>query len=218
MGNDLPTPTEPSKPLTYLIVGGAAGVGKSTLLEHILDANKLSTGTLFKSHMALQSRDDVRISDWSQFENVVTDDLIELSIQSLNDGIPTILDTHFAAKLNGKNYRIGLGQSFLFSLLSRIAEFASAKNQFITIYIVLISCDVHDLLERRRLDKSRSRDLVPSDCYAGLRQNRTFANEYYSQAVRARNAIDDGQCSVKYVSIENKEMRAAISELQGIFR
>lgn len=207
----------PASNLTLAIVGGAAGVGKSTLLDELANVSRFSTGTLFKKHMTLASRDDVRISDWSLYEDAVAQDLTDLVVSSLSNGEIAIIDTHFAAKLRGKLYRIGLKQQLLFNLGRAAFEYADSKGQSLSAKIVLINCGPHELLNRRRLDKSRNRELIPSDCYNGLRENKTLANQYLFELLRARG--DSGnQHEVKHYVVENNDLQVAADELKKILR
>lgn len=204
------------KTTIFSIVGGASGVGKSTLLEPLENVNRFNTGTLFSSHMSLADRDSVRSGDWSVFEEAVTNDLISLSLKSLSKNTTTILDTHFAAKLRGRNYRIGLEKKHLFRLGKEVLNYFSESNKPLLIYVLLINCNPHDLLERRRLDTKRNRELVPSDCYNGLRENKFLAKDYLTEMLRAKNQFSDLDCDVQYKVIDNDDLKTAKNDIKTI--
>src|SRR4051794_18441067 len=90
----------PRDTLQLLIVGGASGVGKTTLLEYNA-VQRFNTGDLFKKHMSLSDRDIVRSGDWSLVEDAVAEELNGLIVQSLSAHGEAIVDTHFAAKILG---------------------------------------------------------------------------------------------------------------------
>ena len=102
--------------LTLAIVGGASGVGKSTLLGALDSTQQSSTGTLFKNRMTLATLDEVRSSHWPDYEEAVTEDLRSEVIETLARAESAVIDTHFAAKTPGGEYRIGLRADLLVQL------------------------------------------------------------------------------------------------------
>lgn len=126
------------------IVGGASGVGKTSLLKQAdLKAKRINTGTLFKKYMALNKRDDVRKGDWSIYEPKVMDDLSNFVLEFFQRGENVIIDTHFAAKIYGRNYRIGLKEKYLFNF--GMFVFRKIKTDTL-IQVALITADPHAFL------------------------------------------------------------------------
>ena len=197
------------------IVGGASGVGKTSLLKQTdLKAKQINTGTLFKKRMTLDKRDDVRKGDWSIYEPEVMNDLSNFVLESFQRGEDVIIDTHFAAKIYGRNYRIGLKEKFLFDF--GMFVFREIKAD-ILIQIVLITADPYTLLERRRLDESRDRELIPSDCYNDLRSNDVYSIRYSGEIYRAFQKFGSiGRYNIEYHRIENNDFEAALANLKNI--
>lgn len=197
------------------IVGGASGVGKTSLLKQTdSKAKQINTGTLFKKHMVLNKRDDVRKGDWSAYEPGVMNDLSNFVLISFQRGEDVIIDTHFAAKIYGKNYRIGLKEKYLFDF--GMFVFSIIKTDTL-IQVVLITADPHALLNRRRLDKSRDRELVPSDCYNDLRSNDVYSTRYSREISRAFQKFGStGIDNIRYHRVENNDFKAALINLKNI--
>lgn len=205
--------------IKFLLIGGASGVGKSTILKRIPIENKVNTGTLFKNRMAISSRDEIRSSNWSEFEGEVADDLAQFVIESLSSGKPVVIDTHFAAKLNGRRYRIGLKRNLIFELGRQVFDYALQNKKSLKVFVVLIGCNPHSLLRRRRLDKSRNRELFPSDCFNALRDNRVCSGQYLSELLRARTGLSDiDGLSIEYSIVENEDLDKAVSALHAILQ
>lgn len=197
------------------IVGGASGVGKTSLLKQAdSKAKQINTGTLFKKHMVLNKRDDVRKGDWSAYEPGVMNDLSNFVLVSFQRGEDVIIDTHFAAKIYGKNYKIGLKEKYLFDF--GMFVFSIIKIDTL-IQVVLITADPHALLNRRRLDKSRDRELVPSDCYNDLRSNDVYSTRYSREISRAFQKFGSiGRDNIRYHRVENNDFKAALTNLKNI--
>lgn len=197
------------------IVGGASGVGKTSLLKQAdSKAKQINTGTLFKKHMVLNKRDDVRKGDWSAYEPGVMNDLSNFVLVSFQRGEDVIIDTHFAAKIYGKNYKIGLKEKYLFDF--GMFVFSIIKTDTL-IQVVLITADPHALLNRRRLDKSRDRELVPSDCYNDLRSNDVYSTRYSREISRAFQKFGSiGRDNIRYHRVENNDFKAALTNLKNI--
>jgi len=204
-------------PLVLAVVGGASGVGKTTVLEAVAEVPKFNTGTLFKNRMSLESRDDIRKSEWSQVEEAVAEDLAEVAISSLREGGAVIIDTHFAAKLNGHLYRVGLKRPLIYQVGRRAFEYADAIGSDLHVFVILINCAPHALLRRRRMDTSRQRELIPSDCLNALRDNKMCSFQYHRELIRACVAASPRQQhKVDYIPVDNDDLdasRQAVSAL-----
>ncbi|GEM_PF-2137305 len=199
------------------IVGGASGVGKTTLLGAIPGLQIFNTGTFFTERIKLASRDDVRKSDWSIFEEEVLSDLSRSVLTSLDADKTIVIDTHFAAKIHGRQYRIGLKRNLIF-LLGKDIFLCSEKNEkMMIVRVVLINTDPHSLLLRRRMDNTRDREIVPSDCLNDLLENRKCAGQYLSELIRAQRQICGSSASrVKYDVVENNDFYTAKNNLLSI--
>lgn len=173
---------------TLGVVGGASGVGKTTLLEEVSWLSRINTGDLFKKCMSIGSRDDIRASDWSRHEGQVADDISTFVRSHIGLSSGVVIDTHFAAKLNGGKYRIGLDRKLIFEIALAALSAAASKNIILKLKLVHIDSNPHDLLKRRRVDNSRRRELVPSDCVRALTRNRECAGQYLFEFARARNS------------------------------
>ena len=67
--------------MRLIIIGGASGVGKTSLLEQTVSkALRINTGSILKKHMSLVQRDDIRKSDWSIHEPAMTNDLSQFVV------------------------------------------------------------------------------------------------------------------------------------------
>ena len=203
------------------IIGGAAGSGKTTLIEKCFDKFKfhqINTGSLFKSHMSLENRDYVRKGDWSVFEKNVTLDIIHLVDSFLQqDKKHIIIDTHFAAKIHGTKYRIGLKDNLIFSIGKVLFAQDYTYDGKLRINVILVTTDPYFLLQRRRLDKSRDRELIPSDCYNALRENEKCSVDYYSELSRAEKECFSKKINrVQYYVVENINFDDALRDLVKI--
>jgi adenylate kinase len=201
---------------TLGVVGGASGVGKTTLLSAVAWLSRVNTGDLFKKHMAVANRDDIRASNWAAYEEVVADELIEFVSCALNDGRDVVIDTHFAAKLNGSHYRIGLDRKVLFRLAAEILSEAERQSIALDIKVIHIDSDAHQLLKRRRLDVSRNRELTPSDCVRALERNRICAGQYFYEIARAQQANND-QGHLSMTRIGNTQLERSIASMKRVF-
>jgi len=197
------------------IIGGASGVGKSTLLSDLSVPYVLNTGSLFKARMALENRDEVRSRQWIDFERPVAEDLAEQGGDLLADHQRLIVDTHFAARL-GNGFRIGLLGQLIHSFGSSLASQAKSAGASLAVNVILVNCDPHALLRRRRLDRSRNRDLVPADCFNALRQNRTCSLKYAFEFRRVISSLSSGLVSVRYFVIENDHLTLSRERLRVI--
>ena len=200
------------------IIGGASGVGKTSLLKLFSDFRQVNTGDLFKSSMSLLDRDEIRRGDWPEFETEVTKKLINIASESIRFDEDVIIDTHFAAKTHSKSYRMGLKEECLYqfgrSIINLIADNEAVIN------VILITTNPYLLLTRRRLDKYRNRELVPSDCYNDLRSNNAYFHKYSFAFRRAgKEASKDGKSfSIEQYVIENDVFELAKQQLTRIIR
>ena len=158
------------------IIGGASGVGKTTLLKSICEIRQINTGDLFKAEITIKNRDEIKKGDWSIFEEKVAMNMEKIACESIKADNSLIFDTHFAAKIFNKNYRIGIKEEFLHSFWQSVISQKVKKK--IKIFVILITSDPYLLLTRRRLDLSRKRELIPSDCYNDLRCNDVYSRRY----------------------------------------
>lgn len=200
------------------VIGGASGVGKTTLVERC-GLKTINTGDLFKRNMTqLLSRDDIPKSDWTAFEKDVANELSAAIVEQMCSSRLAVIDTHFAARLRNADYRIGLQRNLLFALGRDVFSYADQAGEKITIVVILISCDPHSLLRRRRQDSTRNRDLVPSDCVNALRGNKAYSLQYHAEFLRARSkTVWAREHGVYYHVLENQDLHQAINELSDIF-
>jgi adenylate kinase len=189
--------------LRLAFIGGASGVGKSTVLGMLPDELKFNTGTLFKEHMALEDRDDVRKKVWSNFEDAVAADLVHIVGQALDRHGVAIVDTHFSAQHHGREYRIGMRQNLIHWIGHELFARAADRGILVSAKVILVKCDVNSLLRRRRLDTARKRPLVPADCFNALRANDTCSHEYFRELVRAAKGSEH---TVQYFTVENEDL------------
>jgi adenylate kinase len=202
---------------TVVIVGGASGVGKSSLLSCVSHIKQLSTGTYFKAEMSAASRDDIRKSDWTQFEKAVSAKLTEDVVDTLSSSVAVVVDTHFAAKVNNKTYRVGLHRQLVFEFASKILSDSRLDSSVIVFLLVHVQCEPQSLLKRRRLDISRNREVVPSDCIMALSRNRDSLFKYHSEILRATLAAGVSNSQVRMVQIENSDLTQAQSQFLEAF-
>jgi len=198
-----------------LIIGGASGVGKTSLLKLFANIKQINTGDLFKRAMTLRNRDEIKKGDWSIFENDVALDMAAIASESILLDRNLIIDTHFAAKIFGTSYRIGLREEYLRQVGQAI--FKSDAISTLSINVILISANPYLLLTRRRLDKSRNRELVPSDCYNDLRSNDIYSHRYLS-ALKMAAKISSKTCKIEYNIINNEMFDSAQKQLTEIMR
>lgn len=200
------------------VVGGASGVGKTTLLNAISWMDRVNTGDLFKRHMSLGNRDDIRNQNWADFEEGVGQDLLAAIDDRLPQKSGLLIDTHFAAKLNGDTYRIGLHRDQIFRLAKEASRLAAQNGITVKTQIVHVTSEPTLLLTRRRLDESRKRELVPSDCVQALRRNAQCSGQYLYEFARGYNASESQNTSTpKLHHITNSNLRLALSEMVAIF-
>lgn len=204
--------------MIFSIIGGASGVGKTSLLRSFSDIKQVNTGDLFQQSMSLENRDEIRKGDWSVLEGDVTKKLADISSESIRSKKDLIIDTHFAAKIYGSQYRIGLKEEYLYQLGKSILKLC--VNEMLTVNVILISADPHSLLTRRRLDRSRNRELVPSDCYRDLRYNDVYSRRYLTAFRRAEKNIGMNMPGLKmgYFSVENEAFDLSEMQLISILR
>jgi len=196
------------------IIGGASGVGKTSLLKLFSDIQQVNTGDLFKAAMSLDNRDKIRKGDWSLIEPDVTLSIEKVTSESIQAKQDLIIDTHFAAKIFDRNFRIGLREKYLYQLGQFI--FGSDLKNELRINIVLIKTNIFMLLARRRLDKSRNRELIPSACYNDLRCNEIYSYRYLAAL---RRAADPKQSfKIEYHSIDNDRFDLSQKHLANIIR
>lgn len=199
--------------LTLAIVGGASGVGKSTLLGALDSTQQSSTGTLFKNRMTLATRDEVRSSHWPDYEEAVTEDLRSEVIETLARAESAVIDTHFAAKTPGGEYRIGLRADLLVQLGTAVSAWSELHGRSLSVKVILARCDPQALLRRRRLDKNRSRELNPADCFNALRENDHCSLQYIDAFRRAVRAAGMPGHRVTSHTIENDDLALARAQL-----
>lgn len=195
------------------IIGGASGVGKTSLLKLFADIKQVNTGDLFKHAMILSNRDEIKKGDWSTFEYDVISNMIYVTSNLLRTDQDLIIDTHFAAKIFGTSYRIGLKEKYLCQFGQTIFKLDLIDR--LSINVILITTDPYLLLARRRLDRFRNRELVPSDCYNDLRSNDIYSHRYLS-TLRIANKKINRQCKINYHLIKNEAFDSARKHLTEI--
>lgn len=202
------------------IIGGASGVGKTSLLKLFFDVKQVNTGDLFKQAMLLENRDEIRNEDWSVLEPDVTSNMTNVVMDAFQMKQDLIIDTHFAAKIYGKEYRIGLEERYVTQFGEAILKLGLGINGITKINVILVSANPVLLLSRRRLDKSRNRELVPSDCYNDLRCNDVYSHRYSSALRRAYKnlGIEGKMDEIGYHLIQNEKFELSQKQLIKIIR
>lgn len=197
---------------TFAIVGGASGAGKTTLINSLPPHRRFNTGDYFKSAMSLEDRDQVRSLRWTDFEQVVADKLANDMTLDLEIGQITILDTHFAAKVGGTQYRIGLSRALIFKIFRIImAAHRSAAVGPLQWRVILVDISPELLLARRRSDHSRRRELDAADCVRALERNRVCSTQYLYECARAAKAEGANAYLPAYGLVENSDLGIARS-------
>lgn len=202
------------------IIGGASGVGKTSLLKLFTSIKQINTGDLFKLSLSLENRDEIKRGDWSVLEGSVTAKIISIASDAIQNNQDLIIDTHFAAKIYNKQYRIGLKEEYLHQFGKSIIKLSMDANQRILFKIILITTNPYLLLMRRRLDDSRTRELIPSDCYNDLRCNDVYIYRYISALRRAEKVlgVNKNQCCIECHIVKNEEFALAKTQLTSIIR
>lgn len=199
-------------------IGGASGVGKTSLLKAFSDVKQVNTGDEFKKFMTLSNRDEIRKGDWSIFEPEVTGSVINLISCAIKENKDLIIDTHFAAKIFARRYRIGLKEKYLYQIGQSI--FSLDLRNVSEISIILIATDPLLLLTRRRLDKSRNRELIPSDCFNDLRSNDIYSSRYMAEIRRAAwdRFSNHPKAKIQYQIVKNDVLELAQNKLTNLLR
>lgn len=202
---------------TLLLVGGASGVGKTTVLDGLKGYPILNTGDLFKESMKVRDRDGIKNSDWTKVEDVVAEKIAVRATDLLLEKRAIIIDTHFAAKVHGKRYRIGLRRDLIYTIVGSVMADCDRKAIRLQTKVVLIFCDPYALLRRRRLDTSRKRELVPAECVIALRENNRCSLFYLHESSRARADLTGSALhEVSYLRLENDDLKKAVNQLKSV--
>jgi adenylate kinase len=200
-----------------LFVGGASGVGKSTVLKALSTHPQLNTGDFFKAAMKIADRDAIKSVNWVDYQDTVADLLMQNISNASEKNKLMIIDTHFSAKAHNKSYRIGLRKELIYKIGGHAFRQAESRGHTLNVIVALIFCNPYELLERRRLDTGRKRELFPADCVRALSENSRCSVFYLSEVARARSEItSDLLHSVRFLRIENMDLRKARRNLLNI--
>ena len=146
------------------IIGGASGVGKTSLLKLFSDFRQVNTGDLFKSSMSLLNRDEVRGGDWPEFEIEVTKiSLFLFDGQGIAHSIGFGLASHFGVLFNKPS--IGVTKKALFGEYSAPSRgsytyLKHPKTKSIIGYCVSMGGESFFMSPGHRITLKRSLDVV----------------------------------------------------------
>lgn len=149
------------KKKAYLI-GGAKGVGKSTLLKHLIkkiDLEIINTGSIFIEFQ------DSGIFDYKMKAK-------EYIINYVINNSPLILDTHYAGFL--KNVSNGFERGLTVEEVNTIAEKVDLE-------LILIESSIEQVYKRRVNDKFKVRNLDYANTEKEILANRLYFQEYCTQ-------------------------------------
>jgi|TARA_Y100000310_G_C20487926_1_gene717739 adenylate kinase len=163
-------------------IGGAKGVGKSSLLnsKHIMNKGLeiVNTGDFFNRANKI-------------YNNNVKENAKEDMLDYLINNSPLIADTHYAGFLNG----IYSGK-FERGLYEEELNFLDHNSE---LELILITLDPQIALERRKQDIRNQRDLNYDNLKKEIEANQLYFAEYCSQLQKKRTVIEniDYDISVK---------------------
>ena len=83
------------------------------------------------------------------------------------------------------------------------------------LFLTLVDADPRGLLERRRADKNRNRDLVPGDCIRSLTRSRVCLGHYYFEALRANSKMESPLHDLSSGIVMNLDLKEAIADFKS---
>ncbi|MFW5846839.1 MAG: hypothetical protein ACOCUU_01645 [Nanoarchaeota archaeon] len=134
-----------------ILIGGAKGVGKSTLLN----------GTDNTNDFTIVNTGDLKL--YSDSKNLIFSDVLESFVYGHNN---LVLDTHYAV-YQGRDFR-----------RNRLYEYLPPLIQGSDISLALIDLDLKILLERRRKDLEKSRNIDLDHMNKELEYNRKYFKHF----------------------------------------
>ena len=145
-------------------VGGAKGVGKSSVLSHVkesIDASIVNTGDFFKREKLINasasSREVIRVAKQKLLDHIIRENTL-------------IIDTHYAGfKDNIYTPRFERGLNYY-----ELKYLEKNRN----LEFILITIDPHTLYERRIMDDNNKRDYNFSNIQKELKANEKFFDKY----------------------------------------
>jgi adenylate kinase len=178
---------------------------------------QLNTGDFFKAEMKISDRDEIKSTNWLDYQDAVANSLLQSVACAVGKTNLVIVDTHFSAKAFNKSYRIGLRRDLIYKIGTHAFDRAETLEHTLNVVVALIFCDPYALLDRRRLDSGRKRELFPADCVSALRENNRCSVFYLHEMARARSDVSTSRLhSVQFLRIENMDLRKARRDLLSI--
>jgi adenylate kinase len=203
---------------TLIVVGGASGVGKTSVISPISETKSFSTGDYFKSAMRLADRDKIRTLNWLDFQADVSETLSHDLKRHFQDHDSAVIDTHFAAKESNGRYVLGLSRPHLHILYRNVFGGVVERGGEVKTHFILIDCNPTQLLDRRRNDSSRDRELHPADCVRSISRNRTCFGQFLFEGARAKSATCPSQINVSGHVIVNEHLEIARASLEVVLK
>jgi len=186
------------------IIGGASGVGKTSLVRDCVDKTKykvISTGDLFESAandvFGLSiDRDSLKHMNWKILEDYVVESLCNIA-ESIDSSL--VVDTHYAVLHSGEFIR-GLGRH-------SIRKFGNSlkKSGYEKCDCILVEAPYNEIKKRVASD-SRKRDM--NILFDEIEANRKFADDYVS--------ILSGYLPSKKICICNSDYEKAKEKLSDL--
>lgn len=173
-----------------IVIGGASGVGKTSVINFLIEkcagksninVSQFNTGSYFQKLLSRGAgkaieRDDIRNVNWRTLEFEVANHIVSDFFQ-----IPPLscylLDTHYAAN-SPYGYMMGLGLKCLEQIVRSIYPDNPSEEDYYAA-IILIEADIAEVMERRKADIKRYREMSIIDIVRNLELSRVYSLEYY---------------------------------------